>query len=252
MNRTQEEVIKVFEEKQASAEREIERARAKDCELTPLEKDTKIIKNKAYMEAYEDCIAVLRGCTIVEKEEPKHFICPPPGEDESQALREPLCTKCSKTKETCPFHRIGSAYEDCSGFESLFNEETNEAMIPKADITKDKIEGVWVLYSGVITEKDDYVYIDDGTKVYCFPKYSTTRDKDLKYYYQENKPSEDVGVDMPKLQENTPKSNSDKYIEELLNDNTKLQNELSQCKDTIVELANEVTTYRKVARDREV
>ena len=59
---------------------------------------------------------------------------------------------------------------------------------------KDKFEGVWVLYSGVITEKDGNVYIDDGTQVYCFPKYSTTRDKDLKYYYQEQKPNQIVGV----------------------------------------------------------
>lgn len=74
-------------------------------------------------------------------------------------------------------------------------EEATESLKPKADITKDKLEGVWVLYSGVITEKDGNVYIDDGTKVYCFPKYSTTRDRDLKYYYQEQKPSQIVGAD---------------------------------------------------------
>lgn len=190
MERTQEEVIKIFEEKQQNAEQSVNALKG----VKSKEREQRQLIGEVC--AYEDCIAFLRGCTIVESQ-PK-----------------------------------------------------GEVLKPKADITKDKLEGVWVLYSGVITEKDGNVYIDDGTKVYCFPKYSTTRDKDLKYYYQEKKPSEIVGADMPKLKDNTPKSNSDKYIEELLNDSIKLQNELSQCKDTIVELANEVTTYRKVARDR--
>ena len=60
MERTQEEVIKIFEEKQASAEMAYKRAvHNKDV--------TDKICNKAYMEAYEDCIALLRGCTIVEE-----------------------------------------------------------------------------------------------------------------------------------------------------------------------------------------
>ena len=36
--------------------------------------------------------------------------------EESKTLLDPLCNKCGKTKEECPFHRMGSAYEDCSGF----------------------------------------------------------------------------------------------------------------------------------------
>ena len=39
-----------------------------------------------------------------------------------EELLEPLCNKCSKTRETCPFHRLGSAYEECSAFA-----ETKEA-----------------------------------------------------------------------------------------------------------------------------
>lgn len=212
MERTQEEVIKIFEEKQQNAEQSVNALKG----IKSKEREQRQLIGEVF--AYEDCIAFLRGCSIVES------------------------------------HPKG------------------ETLKPKADITKDKLEGVWVLYSGVITEKDGNVYIDDGTKVYCFPKYSTTRDKDLKYYYQEKKPSEIVGADMPKscldceyykqceeqckdikkLSEANKPNNSYKYVEELLNDNLKLQNELSQCKGTIVELANEVTTYRKVAREREV
>ena len=297
MNRTQKEVIKIFEEKQQSAERSLNAI--KDIKSKANERKQLL----GEVEAYEDCIAFLRGCTIVEKQ-PKQDLSkiygklpisrevarkqfnefdqpiveekiiyagkvmdygknirildgvsvyqfPKYAVDRSQEVKpredvgakEPknICDTCdanrdkyglcmwikgtgikasqcghySKPKDNGKAEALGvneptcdsvpkcvfindiechtqHSCSDCKLFADLFTRK--EAKEPKADITKDKFEGVWVLYSGVITEKDGNVYIDDGTQVYCFPKYSTTRDKDLKYYYQEQKPNQIVGV----------------------------------------------------------
>lgn len=54
-------------------------------------------------------------------------------------LLEPLCNKCSETKEGCPFHRMGSAYEECSSFQSFSEPEDKQEdlkeMLEKTPIT---------------------------------------------------------------------------------------------------------------------
>lgn len=242
MERTQEEVIKIFEEKQQSAEQSVNALKG----VKSKEREQRQLIGEVC--AYEDCIATLRGCTIVEEQHPKAI--------QERALVEPLCNKCIKTSKACPFHRMGSAYEDCSGFEEQPNQDLSK-MYGKLPISEEiankqfencdqPFETIKVRVSGKVVEYgENNIRIMDGVNVYQFPKYAVDRHQELC-----ETASEDVGADMPKLKENTPKGNRDKYVEELLNDNTKLRQELAQCKDTIVELANEVTTYRIVARDR--
>ena len=245
MERTQEEVIKIFEEKQATAERELERVRAKDC--TQIEKDTKIIKNKAYTEAYEDCIAFLRGCTIVEKKEPKHFVCPP-SQDE-------LKTKLQYNK----WYDINEYFNNLDEMDWALVQfkETETNFYPLPIVAEfNKRDRVWVTE----TEKDRYLcemcepvafmlwqpygQYKDMVKLSEMPHEETiestipkAEQEDLKKMVDEDKPKLKV-CDM------------EAEVERLYKTNTALVTELNHCKETIVELANEVTTMRRIERDR--
>ncbi len=196
---TQQEVIKIFEEKQQSAEQSLQAIK----DIKSKANEQKQLLGEAL--AYEDCIAFLRGCKIVEEQTNQDF---------------------SKMYGKLPI-----------------SEEITSAQFEACD---QPFETIKVRVSGKVVEYgENNIRIMDGVNVYQFPKYAVDRHQELC-----ETASVENGEDLPKLKENTPKNNSDKYIEELLNNNTKLQQELAQCKDTIVELANEVAVYRKVARDR--
>lgn len=101
---TQKDLINLIKDKQENAKNEYERA----LQMQPCyEKKVQEITNEAYIKAYEDLICYIKSKVIV----PEHI-------EENETLLDPLCNTCGKTKEECPFQRMGSAYEDCSGFEA--------------------------------------------------------------------------------------------------------------------------------------
>ena len=55
-------------------------------------------------------------------------------------LLETLCNKCSKTEEACPFHRMGSAYEDCGAFEEQIVTTIPKAKREELGITQDDLK----------------------------------------------------------------------------------------------------------------
>lgn len=107
---TQKELIDLIKEKQENAKNMFYETRDNEKDFGKAE--LKKARCLAEMNAYQDLICYLNSREIVPEKK----------------LLEPLCNKCSKTNETCPFHRIGSAYEDCSNFE----EEQIVTTIPKA------------------------------------------------------------------------------------------------------------------------
>ena len=114
------ELIDKIKEKEDSAKKTYEGLCKWDCQ-TPEESQSKLLgkaRNKAYMDAYADVIALIDSAKIVVyPEETGKMPCESaPKQEESKTLLEPLCYKCIKTEEECPFHRMGSAYGDCSGF----------------------------------------------------------------------------------------------------------------------------------------
>lgn len=106
---TQKDLIKLIEEKKDNAKNRF-------FSITFTEKtfgEASLLKSNCLgkADAYEDLICYLKDVEIVSEHN-----------NEDKELLEPLCNKCNKTNETCSFHRIGSAYEDCSGFEEKPNE----------------------------------------------------------------------------------------------------------------------------------
>lgn len=109
---TQKEVLKTIEAKRQSAENAYVRAH-KEGRFD----DAK--KNKDYIDAYQDAYCYLASVEIVP----------------DNKLLDPLCNKCSKTNESCPFHRMGSAYEDCGAYEEIVPEKDLNKMLEKTPIT---------------------------------------------------------------------------------------------------------------------
>ena len=99
--------------------------------LTPFVSTGKIVKDSgSFIEIQEE-----NGNAIIDKDDIKSIEIVP-----ENKLLEPLCNKCSKTEEACPFHRMGSAYEDCGAFEEQIVTTIPKAKREELGITQDDLK----------------------------------------------------------------------------------------------------------------